>query len=331
MECAVVILNYNGITYLREFLPVLTKNTLQSRIIIADNCSTDGSVSFIEQEYADLKLIKLTKNYGFAGGYNHTLTQLQEKYYILLNSDIEVTYGWDVPLLDMLKNNVEIAACQPKIRSYHNRDYFEYAGAAGGFIDILGYPFCRGRIFDVIEKDYGQYEDTREIFWATGACLAVKSEVYHDLNGFDATFFAHMEEIDLCWRILNKGFKIYYTPNSTVYHVGGATLSKQSPTKTYLNFRNNLALLYKNNTLYNFILIITIRIFLDLLGGLNFGFKSGMGHFISVIRAYFDFNRMLGKLDRNLYNKKSRTIVYRHFILWKYYAERKKVFSKLKF
>lgn len=244
-KVAIVILNYNGVEMFKQFLPSVIKHTQNHEIIIADNASTDGSVAYLKANFPELKLILLPTNTGYAGGYNEALKQISAEYFVLLNSDVEVTPNWVDTVIKSMEQNNWVAA-MPKIRSYTQPELFEYAGAAGGYIDKLGYPFCRGRIFDNQEVDNNQYNQNSEIFWATGACMFIKSSIFNQLNGFDSRFFAHMEEIDLCWRIHGLGLKIGYCANSTVYHLGGGTLQKDSPKKVYLNFRNGLYLLFKN-------------------------------------------------------------------------------------
>lgn len=245
---AIVILNWNGKGFLEKFLPTLVKHSHYpgSEIIVADNGSVDDSLEFLRNHFPDIRIIALEKNYGFSGGYNRAFEQIRADYFLLLNSDIEVTEGWLDPLMQLMASDENVAACTPKILDYNKRSHFEYAGAAGGFIDRNGYPFCRGRIFDHLEEDRGQYDDTVEVFWGSGACLLVRADLYHRAGGLDERFFAHMEEIDLCWRLKRMGYRIHVVPRSTVYHVGGGTLDRGNPTKTYLNFRNNLLLLYKN-------------------------------------------------------------------------------------
>ncbi len=246
-QAAVVILNWNGKKFLEEFLPSVIKYSSDAAdIIVADNASEDDSVDFLKKNFPQVKIILNEQNYGFAEGYNKALSKVEAKYYILLNSDIEVSKDWIEPVISCMEKDEKIGACQPKIRSLHEPEMFEYAGASGGFIDKLGYPFCRGRLFHTLEKDNGQYDDKKEVFWATGACLFVRSDLYNKLGGLDSDFFAHMEEIDYCWRLKNYGYKVYVCPESIVYHVGGGTLPKAPYCKTYLNFRNNLTLLYKN-------------------------------------------------------------------------------------
>jgi len=260
---AVVILNWNGKKFLEKFLPSVVSNSGDAEIIMADNNSSDDSISFMAINYPNIRIIKNSENGGFAKGYNDALKQIKSDYYILLNSDIEVTPNWIDPLFDLMENDSMIAACQPKLRSYYQQDEFEYAGAAGGFIDKWGYPFCRGRIFGHLEKDEAQYENVEEVFWATGAAMFVRAKYFWEVGGLDEDFFAHMEEIDLCWRLKNKGYKIMVHPQSVVFHVGGGTLPKNSPTKTYLNFRNNFYLLYKNLPKKRFKRVFIFRLIWD--------------------------------------------------------------------
>ena len=248
IKTAVVILNWNGEAMLRQFLPsVIACSCLEgTEIYVADNASTDASCEVVEKEFPSVRLIRLDKNYGFADGYNYALQKIDAEYAVLLNSDVEVTEGWLQPMVDYLDTHPETVACQPKIRAYRHRNLFEYAGASGGFIDRYGYPFCRGRVFESVEEDKGQYDEVIPVFWATGAALMIRLDVYRNVGGLDGRFFAHMEEIDLCWRLRSRGYQLVCIPSSTVYHVGGATLKKENPRKTFLNFRNNLLMLYKN-------------------------------------------------------------------------------------
>ena len=263
-KVAVVILNWNGAEMLRRYLPSVIEHTGESAdIIVADNASTDNSLAMLEAEFPGVRTIVLDRNYGFAGGYNKALEQVDNEYYMLLNSDVEVTCGWMDRLLEFMDTHGEVAACQPKLRSEHSRDMFEYAGASGGFLDRYGYPFCRGRIFDVVEKDNGQYDDVCEVMWASGAALMIRREDYRHAGGFDERFFAHNEEIDLCWRLCNAGRKICCVPQSVVYHVGGGTLPKGNPMKTFLNFRNNLTMLYKNLPDKDLRHVMRMRLLLD--------------------------------------------------------------------
>jgi len=334
-DVAVVILNYNGKEYLEKFLPSVIKYSNGCKLIIADNCSTDDSILFLNKSYPDIPLIQIPNNKGFSAGYNFALKQIQSKYYILLNSDVEVTSNWVSPIIDMMEDDTFIAAAQPKILAFHQKDHFEYAGAAGGFVDYLGYPFCRGRIFDTLEKDQHQYNDIKQVFWASGACLFVRSEVYHALGGLDDDFFAHMEEIDLCWRINNVGYKVMYNGKSAVYHVGGGTLHKSNPRKTYLNFRNGLSLLFKNYNSVHLYTRLPIRICLDLIAAGKFILSGSAQDGWAVLKALAHF---IGRFPSNLKKREQvqqlrkenvsialhpRSIVYKHFI------QGKKLFNEL--
>ena len=288
-KVAVVILNWNGKSFLEKFLPIVIKNSTNAQIIVADNHSSDDSVSFLKQHFPDIKVIINPSNDGFAKGYNLALTQVQAEYYVLLNSDVEVTENWIEPIIALMDINSKIAACQPKILDYTNRTTFEYAGAAGGFIDKYGYPFCRGRIFNALEEDKGQYNTAKEVFWATGACMFVRAEAFWKVGGFDDDYFAHMEEIDVCWRMKNIGYQIYVEPQSTIYHVGGGTLNKLSPRKTFLNFRNNLITLTKNASPRFLFFKIIYRMILDGVAAFKFLFEGNGSHFMAVIKAHFSF------------------------------------------
>ncbi len=289
-KVALVILNYNGVKFLKKFLPaVIEFSSADADIWVADNCSTDNSVEVLESQFTNVKLVKNQVNGGYATGYNMALQQIKADYYILLNSDIEVTPNWVKPLVEIMESDANIGACQPKIKSYHQKQKFEYAGASGGFIDSYGYPFCRGRIFQSLETDNGQYDNPIEVFWASGACMIVRSDVFHKLGGFDDDFFAHMEEIDLCWRMKSIGFKVMVCPSSVVYHIGGGTLPVGSARKTYLNFRNNFVLLYKNLPSDKLYAILISRLFLDGLAGIKFLLQGGFADFIAVIKAHYYF------------------------------------------
>jgi GT2 family glycosyltransferase len=336
MKVAVVILNWNGKHFLEKFLPsVIACNSSDSEIIVADNNSSDDSVSFLKENYPNVKIIINSVNGGFAKGYNDALQHVDAEYYILLNSDVEVTPGWIDSVIRLMDSDKNIAACQPKIKAYHDKDLFEYAGAAGGFIDKYGYPFCRGRMFDHLEKDQGQYNDVREIFWATGACMFVRAECFHMIKGFDADFFAHMEEIDLCWRLKNFGYKIMYCPDSTVYHVGGGTLNKISPKKTYLNFRNNLMLIYKNHPPKYFFIKFFWRMILDGIAGMKFLLSGEFGHIIAIIKAHFNFynSHSSTRMKRNVLKKEIKqyttSAVYLHSVIADFYLRGKKTFSEI--
>lgn len=330
-KVAVVILNWNGKSWLEKFLPsVLTHNNNElAEIIVADNASTDDSLSFLKNEYPEIKTIVLNENFGFTGGYNSALAELQNEYFVLLNSDIEVTPNWLEPIIRLMDGDKNIAACQPKILSYHNKEYFEYAGASGGYIDWLGYPFCRGRIMETLEKDTGQYDDATKVFWATGACMFVRSEVYKKLKGLDNHFFAHMEEIDLCWRMQNAGYDIWVEPLSKVYHVGGGTLQTDSPKKTFLNFRNSLFMILKNESFWKAYPIIFIRLILDGVAALRFLFQGKFAHIGAILNAHFDLYFKNAKFLNDRKIRKPLKTVYRKSIVWQYYARGKKKYSDL--
>lgn len=317
---AVAILNWNGKNWLEKFLPDVVRFSQNADIYVIDNLSTDDSIDFIERQFPTVKIIRNDKNYGFAGGYNEGLKEIKNKYYCLLNSDVEVTENWINPVMDLFEKDASIAAVQPKILSFNNKNYFEFAGAAGGLIDNLGYPYCRGRIFDSLEEDKGQYDDEKEIFWASGCCFFIRSKDFWAQKGFDERFFAHQEEIDLCWRLINSGKKIFYTGKSKVYHVGGGTLNKQSAQKTYLNMRNNLSMMVKNLPFPQLIGIISLRLVLDGFAGVYFGLKNGFAHFWAVLRAHFGFYGQLpGTWKLRQKNQKddfyqSKWLIFKHFL-----------------
>ena len=321
-KVAVVILNYNGQKYLETFLPSVINHNDGYEIFVADNASTDDSINFIKSTFADIKTIQLPNNDGFAGGYNNALKEIEAEYYILLNSDVEVTPNWTKSIIELMDKDKSMAACQPKILSYHQKTHFEYAGAAGGYIDWLGYPFCRGRVFDSYEEDKGQYNDIREVFWATGACMFVRAEIFHQLNGFDIHFFAHMEEIDLCWRMKNQGKRIIYSSTSTVNHVGGGTLHKSNPRKTFLNYRNGLAMLYKNLPSNKLFSTILLRLILDGISGIKLLVDGSFADFLAIIRAHFAFYAMIPKLERKA--PKQVNHIYQKSIVWEYFVKKKK-------
>lgn len=330
---AVVILNFNGRNYLETFLPTLIQYSDGANIVVADNASTDDSVEWMKKHHPETNLVILDKNYGFAGGYNEALKHVSATYYILINSDVEVTPNWWKPLVAFLETNPNYAACQPKINAYHQKDHFEYAGAAGGFIDSLGYPYCRGRIFDVIEPDLGQYDNQTDIFWSTGACMIVRAELYHQFGGFDPDFFAHMEEVDLCWRLQNANWSIACLPESQVFHVGGGTLDKSNPRKTYLNFRNSLAVITKNLPWYALWWKLPLRIALDLLAAVVFWKTNSFDHCKAVISAIFDFL----KTFRQHFNKRAALTPFRKInaptgkaaIVFDFFVRGKRKFSGL--
>jgi GT2 family glycosyltransferase len=291
---AVVILNYNGEKLLPVFLPSVITHSKEAEVWIIDNGSSDQSLQIIKKDFPTVKLISLARNYGFCGGYNQGLKQIEAFYYVLLNSDVEVTSGWLGPMSDLLQSDRLIVAVQPKILSYHAKNKFEYAGAGGGYIDVLGYPFCRGRVFDFTEEDHGQYNDSREVFWASGACLMIRSDVYHTFGGLDEDFFAHMEEIDLCWKIQRTGNKVYYCGQSKVYHAGAGTLAYDNPRKTYLNFRNGLTLIYKHLDLLELWYKMPVRILLDWLAAFVFLLKGKTKSASSVLKAHLHFFSDIG-------------------------------------
>lgn len=331
---SIVILNWNGINHLQQFLPSVCASTYQNlRIIVGDNASTDNSLRFIRDNYPQIELISNDKNYGFAGGYNKVLDQVDSDYFILLNSDVEVTSGWIQPVIALMESDSRIAAAQPKILSYKNRDKFEHAGAAGGFLDMFGYPFCRGRIFDSVESDKGQYDDVTEVFWASGAALFIKRDRWLETGGLDADFFAHMEEIDLCWRLKNKGYKIIYCPDSVVYHVGGGTLNTEDPFKTYLNFRNNLVLLQKNLPFFQACLVIFLRLWLDLISMIKFLYDGKMKDARAINRAHTSFFRNIfknGNKARRISTANfNQTGLINKSIVWRYFIEKRKTFNSL--
>ncbi|TKG96104.1 glycosyltransferase family 2 protein [Puteibacter caeruleilacunae] len=297
---AIVILNWNGVEHLSTFLPSVIQHSTQDniRIIVADNGSTDDSVAILTKKYPEVEILELPENYGFAKGYNEALKQIQADYYILLNSDVEVTDNWINPVVNLMEQEEQIACCQPKVKAWKDKSHFEHAGAAGGFLDKFGYPLCRGRILDYAEEDKGQYDDSRSIFWATGACLFIKASLFHKMQGFDEDFWAHMEEIDLCWRLKNKGYKIMYCAQSTVYHLGGASLSYQSPLKVLLNFRNNLFMLYKNLPAKKLLPILLVRFILDGVAALKFLATGEFNFFKAVWKSHMQFYQSLSKLQQ---------------------------------
>ena len=334
MKIAVVILNWNGKKFLEKFLQnVIEYSEHVAEVIVADNASTDDSVDFLKQNFPQIRLIQNAENGGFSKGYNDALKHVEADYLVLLNSDIEVTENWIQPVIDVMESDQTIAVCQPKIRSYDDREKFEYAGAAGGFIDRFGYPFCRGRVFETIETDQKQYDDVCEIFWATGAAMFVKASVYNEFGGLDEDFFAHMEEIDFCWRVKNAGYKIMYCPNSTVFHIGGGTLPKNSSRKTYLNFRNNLSLLYKNLYSRDLFFVFFMRCFLDEVAALKFLLGGSFGDFFAVWKAQFYFVKNFLRIRKK--RKQQQTICKHHIgktdfsIVWKYYIKKQKTFNQL--
>lgn len=337
-KTAVVILNWNGREYLKMFLGKVTEKTggCDADVYVADNGSDDGSAEYVQAFHKNVKLIRFDRNHGFAEGYNLALRQIEAEYFVLLNSDIEVKEGWLEPLVDCLEKNPGTASCQPKILSFKNKDYFEYAGAAGGFIDRLGYPLCRGRILDHIEKDEGQYDSPVDLFWSSGACMAVRAEAWEKAGGFDPDFFAHMEEIDLCWRFHRMGYKVAFIPQSTVYHVGGGTLPYDSPLKTYLNFRNSFYLLYKNLPDRYFRRVITTRKILDGVAAIFFLLKGHARSVKSVWKAHREIKRQTESLMEKRETVKSlgknypSELILNKCIVFEFYILKHRTFKSLK-
>lgn len=338
-KVAVVILNWNGIKHLRQFLPsVLTSVYPNLDIIVGDNASTDGSVEFIKQEYPSIRIIQNDDNYGFTGGYNRVLAHVEADYYILLNSDVEVSPDWIQPVITLMESDQLIAAAAPKIRAYNQKDHFEHAGAAGGFIDSYGYPFCQGRMFYEIEEDKGQYQQSGEVFWATGAALFIKKNLWHEAGGFDDRFFAHMEEIDLCWRLKNMGYKVMYCAESEVFHLGGGTLNVENPFKTYLNFRNNLLLLQNNLPFWRAVFVISVRIWMDLLALLRFLSEGKRKDAWAVSRAHQNFVLSLFKRKKSKAKKTTncqlptancKKGMYKGSLVWAFFVKKKMHFTDL--
>lgn len=337
MKIAIVILNWNGKQLLEKFIPTVLQHSKNvATIYVIDNASTDRSISILTEKFPDVKIVQNSENGGYARGYNEGLKKIAADYFVLLNSDVEVTYNWMQPIISLMEADRSIAACQPKILNYNVRDEFEYAGGGGGFIDKWGYPFCRGRVFNSFEKDHGQYDDTREVFWASGACLFIRSNIFLETGGFDEDFFAHMEEIDLCWRIRNLGYKIYYCADSAIYHVGAGTLSKMNPKKTFYNFRNNLLLLCKNHAPEYFYFKLFLRICLDGVAGLRFIVSGEFAHCIAVIKAHFSFYALFKQTLRKRNAIRGQIVryadngVYRGSIVWDYFVRGKSKFSDIR-
>lgn len=328
-RAAVVILNYNGIHFLQKFFNQIVERSKPYDIWVADNASSDGSVAWLREHYPDINLILIPENKGYAGGYNYALELINTPFYILLNSDIEVTDNWIAPVISFMETDEKIAACQPKIRAYNNKEKFEYAGAAGGYMDFLGYPFTRGRIFDTCETDVGQYNDTADVFWATGACLFLRSEAFHRMGGFDERFFAHMEEIDLCWRMLDSGYRITYCGHSTVFHVGGGTLHKSNPQKTFLNYRNNLLMLYKNMPVGRRWKTILMRLVLDGISSVRFMATGAWPDVWSIIKAHFAFYSLIPEFSKGLKRTNYRAPLYYKSVVWEYFVNGKHTYTQL--
>ncbi len=336
-KTALVILNWNGLKYLKMFLPGVVKHTAgpDTGIYVADNGSTDGSCEWIASEFGDVRLIRFEYNHGFAEGYNLALSQIEAQYYVLLNSDIEVTSGWLNHLVDHMDRNPDVASCQPKILSYNRKDHFEYAGAAGGFLDKYGYPLCRGRILFEIEKDSGQYDSAADIFWSTGACMIVRSAAWKKCGGFDPAFFAHMEEIDLCWRFHKAGYRVSFIPDTVVFHVGGGALPYDSPLKTYLNFRNSLFLLYKNLPDITLRSTLFKRKILDGIAAVWFFSKGQFSSSLAVLKAHVHYYRSLDQLKKKrtivkkLGQSESEGLLLNKFLVFEFYLKKKRTYKTL--
>ncbi len=330
MKIAVVILNWNGRKLLEQFLPSVLKYSSEANIYVADNASTDDSVKYVKQAFPSVGIIQNKENGGYAKGYNEALNHLEEEVFVLLNSDVEVTENWLLPMVEHFESHPETAVIQPKIRDYKRKNYFEYAGAAGGYIDRYAYPFCRGRLFDTLEEDTGQYDEECPIFWASGACLVIRSAVYNTLGGLDETYFAHQEEIDLCWRAYNAGYQAVYIPDSVVYHLGGATLNAMSPKKTFLNFRNSLFNILKNVAGSRVYSILFLRLCLDGIAGIKYLFEAKPSHTLAIIRAHFSFYKNFSQI-------KSKRKLQQHqpgydkikSILWVYFIRGKKKYQEI--
>jgi len=334
-KTAIVILNWNGKKYLEQFLPSVIKysQSEENKVFVADNGSTDDSVSFLKENFPEINLILFNKNYGFTGGYNKALQQIEAEYFVLLNSDVEVSENWINPVVSLMDTDKKIAAAVPKILAYHNKKQFEYAGASGGFIDKFGYPFCRGRILSKTEEDKGQYDTVRDIFWASGAAMFVRADLYKEFGGLDDDFFAHMEEIDLCWRFKNAGYRIVVNPKSVVYHVGGGALPNESSFKIYLNFRNNLFLLLKNLPGNKLIPVIFSRLILDGLSGAVYLLNLKFSFFFAIFKAHFGFYGKMAKMykkrkEQNMTKIKHEEI-YEKSIVFSYFLKKKDTFDKL--
>ena len=330
MKVAIVILNWNGKKILEQFLPSVVEYSEKATIYVADNASTDKSIPYLKEKFNKVTIIQNKTNGGYAKGYNDALKNVTEDLLILLNNDVEVTQNWLLPIINEFKRDASLIAAQPKILDFNNKKYFEYAGAGGGFIDRLGYPYCRGRIFNTIEKDKGQYNDINKIFWASGACFIVRSNEFRELNGFDENFFAHQEEIDLCWRIQQNGGIIKYIGNSTVYHVGGATLSNINPIKTFYNFRNSLLMLVKNIKSSKVWIILFMRLLMDGIAGIHFLIQGKWKHTLAIVKAHFSFYSLLPRYINKEY-KIRKEIKYYHIksIVWNYFIRKNRIFKEL--
>ena len=328
-KTAVVILNWNGAKLLQQFLPSVIQFSENATIYVADNASTDTSIEVLKNEFPSVKIIQNSGNFGFAAGYNEALQFVEEPYYALVNSDIEVTDNWLQPIEAIFDNEPTTAIIQPKLLDFKKKTHFEYAGAAGGFIDQFGYPFCKGRIFDTLEEDLGQYNDETEVFWATGACFFIRKNVFRTLNGFDNYFFAHQEEIDLCWRANNLGFTAKYCPTSVVYHVGGATLDESNPKKTFLNFRNSLLMLTKNLPKRKLFPIILARMLLDGVAAVQFIFQGKFKHTLAILKAHFEYYHLIATYLKKRSSYQKTDYFHTKSIVWSYFVVKKKTYDSL--
>lgn len=334
-KVSVVILNYNTKQFLEQFLDsVLATDYDNFEVVMADNGSTDGSCEFVKEKYPSVRLIELKENYGFTGGYNRVLKEVDSDYYVLLNSDVEVHPNWLKPMMELVESNPKIAAVQPKLLAYHDKEKFEYAGASGGYIDKYGFPYCRGRVFDSLEKDLGQYDDNVQVFWASGAALFINAKLYHEIGGLDEDFFAHMEEIDLCWRLQNAGHQVWVCPQSIIYHVGGGTLQKSNPRKTYYNFRNGLILLLKNLPARKVFWVIVYRLILDHVAAYRFLFQGKTGDFKAIAAAHRHFILRLKywKSKRQVFNNNQAYFsdqVYKKSIVYMHFVKKRRTFKEL--
>ena len=333
---SVIILNWNGAEMLRKFLPSVVQYSPEATVIVADNGSTDNSLEVLQKEFPEVEVMAFDSNYGFAEGYNKAIAKTETPYTVLLNSDVEVTPGWLTPLLDFMEGHPEAAACQPKLLNYNHKEMFEYAGACGGFIDSLGYPYCRGRVMSIVEKDEGQYDGAPvSVFWATGAALLVRTRIYNKVGGLDSRFFAHQEEIDFCWRLKSRGWGVWCVTDSVVYHLGGATLDKSNPRKTFLNFRNNLLMLYKNLPTERRTGVLAIRYFLDYLAALQMLLSGQRKDALAVVRARFEYSHIKHEFDNKRQQNLEATTVEKipeqrpRSLLWSYYIRRRRRYSEL--
>ena len=331
---AIVILNFNGRKYLEQFLPFVTANCCPgASVIVADNASTDDSIAFVKEHYPAVRIIAMDKNRGFAGGYNEALKQVDTDYYVLLNSDVEVTKGWLEPVISLMESDPSIGACQPKIRMYADKSSFEYAGAAGGWLDYLGYPFAKGRVFDVCETDTGQYDQAEPIFWASGAAMFIRGKLYHELKGLEDFFFAHQEEIDLCWRMQLAGYKVYSCPQSIVYHVGGGTLPKGNERKVFLNFRNNLIMMAKCLPPEQWLWKLPFRFLLDSISAWKSLFAGEAVYFWAILEAHLAFFKWLAiNRKKSIFPANKRAPLqgwYRGSVVWQYFVKSRKTFAQI--